>query len=406
MRGNRLATALAFAALTVALLGITPLGEAAANAVRVALFAQNAGKVNGIKASRTPTPGYLLPLDASGRLPASVFPDRAPGARGPAGPAGPQGPAGAQGDTGPAAGTQYLRTIVVSPLADAAASGTALLDALAQIGASAEKPYLLKIEPGTYHLGTRELTMKPYLDIEGSGEGVTTVTSRVDTGLGTIVGASNAELRFLTVKNEGGGTIGLAFSAETASPRLTHVTAVSSGALTNYGLRFSNGSPLLTNVTARATGGSEAVGLVNFGGAISAANSSFTGSAGSGLNVGVLTSFGGSVQISSSTLSGSGGPVAIGLRSYNGNHSLTNVMVAAAGGGQNYGVLSGQKHSTPNVTVNGSRVSGATNSVFLVDGVIRIGASLVEGPVGQDEGTIVCAASFSGSYQQLSSGCS
>ena len=48
-------------------------------------FAQNAGAVNTIQASRTPTPNMLLPLDANGKLPSSI------GAVGPAGPPGPIG---------------------------------------------------------------------------------------------------------------------------------------------------------------------------------------------------------------------------------------------------------------------------------------------------------------------------
>jgi hypothetical protein len=55
-------------------------------------FAQNAGAVNTIQASRTPTPNMLLPLDAGGKLPSSV---------GAVGPAGPVGPAGRTGPTGP-----------------------------------------------------------------------------------------------------------------------------------------------------------------------------------------------------------------------------------------------------------------------------------------------------------------
>jgi hypothetical protein len=55
---------------------------------RRANFAQNAGAVNAIQASRTPTPNMLLPLDANGKLPSSI---------GAVGPAGPPGPAGAVG---------------------------------------------------------------------------------------------------------------------------------------------------------------------------------------------------------------------------------------------------------------------------------------------------------------------
>jgi hypothetical protein len=53
--------------------------------------AANAGTVNGIGASRTPTPNMLLPLDANGKLPSSI------GAVGPAGKQGSPGPPGVSG---------------------------------------------------------------------------------------------------------------------------------------------------------------------------------------------------------------------------------------------------------------------------------------------------------------------
>jgi hypothetical protein len=59
---------------------------------RTALFAKNAGAVNGIKASRVPRARQLLPLNARGRFPSSVL----------AVPSGPQGLPGPQGIPGPA----------------------------------------------------------------------------------------------------------------------------------------------------------------------------------------------------------------------------------------------------------------------------------------------------------------
>jgi hypothetical protein len=93
---ERLPLVLSITALAVALLGVTPLGEAAGNAVRVALFAKNAGKVSGIKASRRPRPGHLVPLGADGQFPDSVVPRGPQGPRGEAGPAGPAGPPAAR----------------------------------------------------------------------------------------------------------------------------------------------------------------------------------------------------------------------------------------------------------------------------------------------------------------------
>jgi hypothetical protein len=71
---TRLPILLSVTALVVAVLGSTPLANAAANAVRTALFAKNAGKVNGIRASRVPRPGQLLPLGPDAKLPTAVIP--------------------------------------------------------------------------------------------------------------------------------------------------------------------------------------------------------------------------------------------------------------------------------------------------------------------------------------------
>jgi hypothetical protein len=74
MSRQRLPIALSAAALVVAVLGSTPLGEAARSTVgKVVPFAKNAGAVNGIKASKRPTAGRLLPLGPEGTLPASVL---------------------------------------------------------------------------------------------------------------------------------------------------------------------------------------------------------------------------------------------------------------------------------------------------------------------------------------------
>jgi hypothetical protein len=74
MSRQRLPVALSAAALVVAVLGATPLGQAARSTIAdVVPFAKNAGAVNGIKASKRPAPGKLLPLGPEGMLPASVL---------------------------------------------------------------------------------------------------------------------------------------------------------------------------------------------------------------------------------------------------------------------------------------------------------------------------------------------
>jgi hypothetical protein len=109
VRKARTIVGAAGAVLALTALAAGPAGGAARRSI--AAFATNAGAVNGIKASRTPKPGRLVPLGRNAKLPASVVPVRR-GARGltglqgsvgPQGPAGPSGPAGPPGAAGPSA---------------------------------------------------------------------------------------------------------------------------------------------------------------------------------------------------------------------------------------------------------------------------------------------------------------
>jgi hypothetical protein len=106
VRTARIVVVLSGAALMLALLAASPAGGAARRSI--AAFARNAGAVNGIRASRTPKPGRLVPLGKNAKLPSSVVPTARgarglPGPRGPVGPAGPEGPEGATGPAGPGA---------------------------------------------------------------------------------------------------------------------------------------------------------------------------------------------------------------------------------------------------------------------------------------------------------------
>jgi hypothetical protein len=108
VRRARTFVVLASVVLALAALAASPAGGTARRSI--AAFAANAGAVNGIKASRKPKPGRLVPLGRNAKLPASVVPTirgprgatGAPGPVGPQGPAGPPGLQGPQGATGPA----------------------------------------------------------------------------------------------------------------------------------------------------------------------------------------------------------------------------------------------------------------------------------------------------------------
>jgi hypothetical protein len=141
------------------------------------------------------------------------------------------------------------RTMVVHPVpTNPKLAGTELLDAMADItNASATNPWLIKLDAGVYDLGTSSLTMKPYVDIEGSGEDVTKITA-ASCSFGTVNASNNAEVRFLTVNSS---VCSAVFVPGGTSPKFTHVTltaAVPGGSEFLGGLN-SSGQPILTDVT-------------------------------------------------------------------------------------------------------------------------------------------------------------
>ncbi|MEM9594840.1 MAG: hypothetical protein AAGD06_11270 [Acidobacteriota bacterium] len=174
---------------------------------------------------------------------------------------------------------QYIlpsqRTVVVSPVPEnPVASGNALLAAVAAVSPSGTDRWLLKIEPGIYDIGTQPLQMKRRLDIEGSGQGVTTILGTGQESLsfsfktGVIQGADNAELRKLRVQCqstvERPGCITMANYE--ASPRLVDVTLVANSEIGNHwGIRNSAASPDLDRVTIVAANGFANYGVANGG---------------------------------------------------------------------------------------------------------------------------------------------
>jgi hypothetical protein len=100
---QRLPIVLSATALVVALMAMTPLGEAASSQIR-ATFAANAGKLRGFAPSKAAKKNTVVVRGANGKIGRASLPTlpRGPrGLQGPAGPAGPGGPAGAAGVTGP-----------------------------------------------------------------------------------------------------------------------------------------------------------------------------------------------------------------------------------------------------------------------------------------------------------------
>lgn len=137
--------------------------------------------------------------------------------------------------------TIYRKTLVIKPVIpdNPMANGQLLYDTINNIvDATPSAPYLVKLEPGTYNLGPLNLQMKPYVDLEGSGEGVTLITAwgmNNDSAgelYGSVNGADGVEIRNLSIESVGydsnfetfyDNAIGVYVPAGTTL-KLTHVT--------------------------------------------------------------------------------------------------------------------------------------------------------------------------------------
>ena len=176
---------------------------------------------------------------------------------------------------------------------------------------SAANPCLLKIMPGVYDIETSTVVMQPYIDIEGSGQNVTVITGTVSSesyppANGVVNGADNAGIRFLTVKNTGGGA---------------YVAAIVN----------SGHSPAMTNVTANASGGTSCVGVYNNSSSATMTNVTVTASGGSNSNYGVYNSSS-SPTMTNVRVTASGGILSYGVSNNSSSPTMTNVTATGSGG--------------------------------------------------------------------------
>lgn len=327
----------------------------------------------GVAGSMGPA-GPIGPAGATG--PAGVAGPVGPaGATGPAGPAGATGPAGPTGAAGPkgdpgASGANYYRTVLVSPTGTSAENGQALLNALNGIIASSSSRYLLKIEPGIYNVGAFSLNMKPYVDLEGSGESSTLIVG-VPSGVvesllptvslpnGVINGADNSEIRLVTVKSHAQ----LAIANYNASPRMTHVTALgataSSHAVINY-----NANPVMNYVTALSTGSGQNFAISNFSNSSPVMNDVTAQASGGTGDAIAIENENNAPRMNNVTASASalGGAAVYAVSSKNSLPVMNNVTASATGSGQVFAIYNENSSSVMNDIMATASTSGTASS--------------------------------------------
>ncbi len=177
-----------------------------------------------------------------------------------------------------------------------------LSEALAAIGttlpaATETAPYLIKVGPGEFE-ESAPIALESFVDIEGSGREVTTLTcecggSAANGSSATMraSGGVRSEVRHLTIVNEGSAANSYGFhsASTTEQVSLLHVAVdASGGSASNTGVVNDNSATRLDDVLIDATGGQYATGISNINGSYpSISDSTIEASAGTTQSQGI-----------------------------------------------------------------------------------------------------------------------
>lgn len=314
---------------------------------------------------------------------------------------------------------EHVRMVVVSPVGTASENGTFLLDVLASISPDAGNPYLLKIEPGVYDLGASQFQTKQYLDVEGSGQGVTRIRGNYVRGgalSGFVQVVSNSELRMLTVENYGGSNNSFAGIDvwNEVNVRISDVTVLVHSGNHHWGVETGGGGTVIRNVTIRCTGGSENIGLHLRADNVIVDNANVRAVDGSYANYGIILDSILDQTITNSVVeaSGAASTANTGLYNQGGSHpDVFNCVIRAFGAADNYAIRNrpplGATGAGGDIEIQNSRISGEDWSVLneSTDSVY-VGASQLKGPVSNTgTGSIKCANTCDESFDELNSSC-
>jgi hypothetical protein len=291
--------------------------------------------------------------------------------------------------------SKAVQTVFVHPVpGDDTESGTRLLNALAGItNASATKRYVIKVEPGIYGLGSTSLLMKPYVDIEGSGQDATVIKGNgsSDSALTTAVveGADSAELRNLQVYCDGDQytyTYGIAIYNDAVSPRIKDVKIVSTKNVRSWGIRNASvSSPTIEDVRIEAEGSTRAYGISNSnsGTEPTIKRVVIQASGGTSENYGIanfVSARPAEVRDVQITVAGGSGSLAYGIyvpSSTTNPLRITNTAISVSGGTTIQGIHS--DGATAEVEQSQIRASGSGSNGINSVGTVRVYHSLIAG---------------------------
>lgn len=295
-------------------------------------------------------------------------------------------------------GVDYQNVVVVAKSGGDFTSVQAAINSISD--AAADKPYLVWVAPGVY---VEQVTMKPYVHLQGAGQGTTLISSSVSSSAwpptqATLALASDTSLRDLTVVNNGAGNRNVALMATAGVTRtlaadmtaralggsvnnfaivltgsgtgvtVQQVTALAeNGSSKNYGLYNEAGAEaVLIGGTFTGRGGTDAYGIYNEDNGTTLETKSVTalGEDGSTHNFGLINYSYAEAMLRGGSFTGRGGADAVGIYNESATLEAESVSALSEDGSTNKGLLNYQFFS-PNaaVTLRGGTFTGSGGTV-------------------------------------------
>jgi hypothetical protein len=188
------------------------------------------------------------------------------------------------------------------------------LTAIAAItDASVANQYLIIIAPGSYILSS-QLVMKPFVDIAGSGRGVTSLygaagNSSLDSSSALIVGANNSRLQDLSLFNtDRASTYASGVFNSGASPTISNVQMTLVGGAARYGVaNGATSSPIIVSTRIELYESALQIGISNNNSIATIIDTTAILSGSDGLLVGIFNGLGGTSIVDSFFFETSGG---------------------------------------------------------------------------------------------------
>ena len=291
--------------------------------------------------------------------------------------------------------------------------------------ASASNPYLLAVGPGIFEL-SEVLVVKPHVNVAGSGQRATILTSTdagpsVTVSLTGIASGPLIQISGMTVRNASGGVFCTALSGYDGHGVLVKDVVLEAVGCTgqNTAIDMDTGSPELDNVIIKALGGQRAIGVyLGLGGLFSVNHSQIQVAGGSEYSAGFL-GFDGWLQLRDSNVEVGSGPtqgVVYGIKHNSQNFTqnfraqiINSTIMAestATVPGNSYGVhgINGYE-----LDVRRSTVSGGTASIYLdASSNVNVSTSTLIGSASGgagNSGVKQCVTTDNGSGDLLDGNC-